>query len=185
MADTKISALADGASVQGSDEFVIARSGSNRKLTWTQLQAYTRSDGIVLALGLWELSRVGSWTTAAESGNPYNSNFYNSSNAQNNAMTWAFPIALSGGTYSMVFTSNKAGTSAIITFETSTDGAAWSSLTTIDCYTASPGVTQITTTGLTIPDLTTHFRVRNPTRNGSATGWYMVFGGPITLARTS
>jgi hypothetical protein len=39
MADTKISALSSGAPAQGGDEFVIARSGANYKLTGTNLLA--------------------------------------------------------------------------------------------------------------------------------------------------
>ncbi len=37
MADTKISALASGAPAQAGDEYVIARSGANYKLTGTNL----------------------------------------------------------------------------------------------------------------------------------------------------
>ena len=39
MADTKISALTSGAPAQGTDEFIIARSGANYKLTGTNLLA--------------------------------------------------------------------------------------------------------------------------------------------------
>jgi len=40
MADTKISALASGAPAQGTDETVIARSGSNYKLTVANIVGY-------------------------------------------------------------------------------------------------------------------------------------------------
>jgi hypothetical protein len=43
MADTKISALSSGAPAQGSDEYVIARSGSNFKLTGTNILALVTS----------------------------------------------------------------------------------------------------------------------------------------------
>jgi len=39
MADTKISALSSGAPAQGGDEFIVARSGANYKLTGTNLLA--------------------------------------------------------------------------------------------------------------------------------------------------
>lgn len=39
MADSKISALSDGTTPQGTDQFVVARSSSDVKLTWTELQA--------------------------------------------------------------------------------------------------------------------------------------------------
>lgn len=39
MADSKISALSDGTTPSGSDQFVIARAGANNKLTWTELLA--------------------------------------------------------------------------------------------------------------------------------------------------
>jgi len=39
MADTKISALSSGAPAQGTDEFIVARSGANYKLTGTNLLA--------------------------------------------------------------------------------------------------------------------------------------------------
>lgn len=40
MADTKISALSSGAPAQGGDEFIVARSGANYKLTGTNLLAF-------------------------------------------------------------------------------------------------------------------------------------------------
>jgi hypothetical protein len=43
MADTKISALSSGAPAQGGDEYVIARSGSNFKLTGTNILALVTS----------------------------------------------------------------------------------------------------------------------------------------------
>lgn len=39
MADTKISALASGAPAQSSDQYVVARSGANYKLTLTDIAA--------------------------------------------------------------------------------------------------------------------------------------------------
>jgi hypothetical protein len=43
MADTKISALSSGAPAQAGDEYVIARSGANYKLTGTNLLALVTS----------------------------------------------------------------------------------------------------------------------------------------------
>ena len=47
MADTKISAFSSGAPVQGSDELVIARGGSNYKLTFTNILAGISPLGVI------------------------------------------------------------------------------------------------------------------------------------------
>ena len=62
MADTKISALSSGAPAQAGDEYVVARSGSNYKLTLTNIAASMPPIGATTP-------NTGAFTTLSASGN--------------------------------------------------------------------------------------------------------------------
>lgn len=116
----------------------------------------------------------GGWSAAIVSGAFMGSAGYNASNAQNDSFAWT--QNLSAGTWNFEVWGYGGATYAILTIEYSqNNGSTWTSIGTLDEYSASGATVYNHFNGLVIPQTApTLVRFRNPTRNASnTTGWAM------------
>lgn len=130
------------------------------------------------------LSTVGTWISAPLGNFGNNLEVYNSTHAQDDAVTWDLLATLPAGTYTLQAQLLVETLNAIGTFETSPDSVTWTALTTIDGYAASTSYPVINVTGLVIAAPFRFLRVRLPTRNASATDWYYILSY-LALGRTA
>lgn len=121
------------------------------------------------------LSVSGTWGSNAVSAQVFDFIGMNQSNAQNNEFRWNVPLSI--GTWQMYVLSDQDPQRAIATWEISyNNGSTWNSIGTHDGYVAAGSAAANISYSytITVPSGGVQIiRLRNPTRNASATGWYM------------
>lgn len=121
-----------------------------------------------------EITYQGSWGQTGQSAAPFGAYGFNSTNAQNDSMGFLFNLA--AGTWSLDWYIYKRPDCAQVTVEFSQDnGTTWTNIATgTDLYAASAIGSWVFYTGIVVPKSgRTILRLRNPTRNASATGWFL------------
>ncbi len=137
------------------------------------------------AAGVFVTSNVGTWSTNTTSdATPLGQVYSNSSNAQNDSVTWDFLSPISAGTYTLTQGIKKASSNGIATFQYSNNLTTWINLTTIDQYSGSTIYPQVSVTGLVIPTAFRYFRALAASKNASSSGYTLSFYW-IGLVRTA
>lgn len=182
MADSKITDLADGGSLQAADELVVARSGANKKIAGSEALNDIWLVQILPWLGLHD-SSASTWPSFADglvSGTILDGYATLHTAANTDYVEWK-PF-LSAGTWTLEWITRKQTFMGIQTV--SLDGT---SIGTFDAYNAGGNVYNViaTITGISVATTGAHLlRFAVPTKNASSSGYFMYLS-LISLKRTA